>query len=75
MRISPHHLFTTEITFAIILFLLKDTVIAQQEGASVINSGTNGKPYNCDPNTCQIANNCLCASKNPPNNLSPQDAP
>ncbi|KAI9276941.1 hypothetical protein BDA99DRAFT_584269 [Phascolomyces articulosus] len=76
MRISPHHLFTTEITFTLILFLLKDTVIAQQEGASV-SSGSNvgGKSYNCDPNTCQVSKDCLCASKNPPNNLLPQDTP
>ncbi|KAI9493025.1 hypothetical protein BDB00DRAFT_764357 [Zychaea mexicana] len=77
MRFSPHHLFTSEITLALILFLLKDSsVVVAQEGASVTPTGnTNSKPYNCDPATCQIAHNCLCASKNPPNNFSPQDTP
>ncbi|KAI7858219.1 hypothetical protein BDC45DRAFT_457887 [Circinella umbellata] len=76
MRISPHHLFTTEITFIFILFLLKDTIIAQQqEDTFVIHSDTSGKSYQCDPTTCQLVNNCLCASKNPPNHLSPQDTP
>lgn len=76
---SPHHLFTAEITFALVLFLLRDAVAQpQQEGASVRTNGGNAAAasgYSCDPAVCQIANNCHCASKDPPNGLSTQDTP
>ncbi|KAI8371499.1 uncharacterized protein BYT42DRAFT_580470 [Radiomyces spectabilis] len=48
-----------------------------QEGATVPTGATTGgsSSYACDPNTCKIENNCLCASSNPPNGLSPSDTP
>lgn len=52
-------------------------ISAQQEGRAVPAGATASAAgsYSCDPNTCQIANNCHCASKDPPSNLSPQDTP
>ena len=56
----------------------KDT-LAQSEGISVPQAAKAGAPggstYSCDPNTCKLANNCLCASKNPPNGFSKEDTP
>lgn len=78
---SPHHLFTAEITFALVLLLLRDAIAQpQQEGAAVRTNGGNAgslgaSGYSCDPAVCQLANNCHCASKDPPNGLSPQDTP
>ncbi|ORX59012.1 hypothetical protein DM01DRAFT_1333603 [Hesseltinella vesiculosa] len=31
--------------------------------------------YSCDGNACQLAHNCLCASKNPPAGLNPKETP
>lgn len=53
-------------------------VNAQSEGISVpasAKANTGASTYSCDPNTCKLANNCLCASKNPPNGFSPADTP
>lgn len=50
----------------------------QSEGISVpasAKANTGASTYSCDPNTCKLANNCLCASKNPPNGFSPADTP
>jgi hypothetical protein len=48
-----------------------------QEGATVPTGATAASPstYSCDPNTCKIENNCLCASQSPPGGLSPADTP
>ncbi|KAG0746336.1 hypothetical protein G6F57_000077 [Rhizopus arrhizus] len=47
-----------------------------QEGATVPTANTgSSSTYSCDPNTCKIANNCLCASQSPPGGLSPKDTP
>ncbi|KAG0171782.1 hypothetical protein DFQ30_000389 [Apophysomyces sp. BC1015] len=48
-----------------------------QEGTSVPSAGTaaGSSSYSCDPGTCQLASGCLCASKDPPNSLSPTDTP
>ncbi|CEI90440.1 hypothetical protein RMCBS344292_04765 [Rhizopus microsporus] len=48
-----------------------------QEGATVpVGSGqSTSSNYSCDPNTCKIANNCLCASQSPPGGLDPKDTP
>ncbi|KAK4512848.1 uncharacterized protein ATC70_003556 [Mucor velutinosus] len=55
--------------------LLISAVVAQ-EGATVPTTGAAGaSTYSCDPNTCKIANNCLCASQSPPGGLSPADTP
>ncbi|KAI9321905.1 hypothetical protein BX666DRAFT_1851080 [Dichotomocladium elegans] len=60
--------------------------MAQTEGGSISAASVNAQQqqqqqqqqstqYTCDPTTCQIANNCYCASKDPPNGLTPQDTP
>jgi hypothetical protein len=56
--------------------LLISAVVAQ-EGATVPSGATTAGPstYSCDPNTCKIENNCLCASQSPPGGLSPADTP
>lgn len=48
-----------------------------QEGATVpVGSGqSTSSTYSCEPNTCKIANNCLCASQSPPGGLDPKDTP
>lgn len=54
--------------------LIISSVIAQ-EGATVPVSSTTPSTYTCDPNTCKIENNCLCASTSAPGGLSPADTP
>ncbi|CEG70825.1 hypothetical protein RMATCC62417_06650 [Rhizopus microsporus] len=64
--------------YLILLFSIALPSLAQSEGgtiASVAASGTSASTYSCDPQSCKIANNCLCASKNPPNGLSPSETP
>jgi hypothetical protein len=57
------------------VFLISGT-IAQQEGAMPPAAAAQGPAnYSCDPQTCKLSNGCLCASKNPPNGLSPTDTP
>lgn len=53
-------------------------VNAQSEGISVpasAKANAGASTYSCDPNTCKLANGCLCASKNPPNGFSQADTP
>jgi hypothetical protein len=68
-----------QITIAITtLVLLAKESMAQSEGISVpaaAKAGAGGSTYSCDPNTCKLANGCLCASKSPPNGLSQADTP
>ncbi|CAO3696457.1 unnamed protein product [Rhizopus stolonifer] len=61
---------------ATISLALISSVIAQ-EGATVpISSGqSSSSGYSCDPNSCKVANNCLCASQSPPGGIAPADAP
>lgn len=54
--------------------LLISSVIAQ-EGATVPVTASAPATYTCDPNTCKIENNCLCASTSAPGGLSPADTP
>lgn len=53
--------------------------LAQSEGVGVqakaMGSSAASSAYSCDPNVCKLSKGCLCASKNPPNGLSPSDTP
>ncbi|KAI8979711.1 hypothetical protein BDF20DRAFT_871225 [Mycotypha africana] len=50
--------------------------IVAQEGATVPTTpAATTSSYSCDPNTCKIENNCLCASQSPPGGIAPADAP
>ena len=61
------------IVASIALFI--GTVVAQ-EGATVpVSTSAGTSSYSCDPNSCKIENNCLCASQKPPGGLSPSDTP
>jgi hypothetical protein len=62
---------TTIATFISLVFAQSEGNTVQQGGIATASSGT----YSCDPNVCKIANGCVCASKNPPNGLSPNDTP
>ncbi|KAI8880236.1 hypothetical protein K501DRAFT_287004 [Backusella circina FSU 941] len=61
-----------------LVILLVSSVLAQ-EGATVPSGATTSTSstgsYSCDPNSCQIQNNCHCASDKPPGGLSPSDTP
>ncbi|KAG0744879.1 hypothetical protein G6F57_004746 [Rhizopus arrhizus] len=52
------------------------SLVIAQEGATVptANSGSSST-YACNPSSCKIENNCLCASQSPPGGLSPKDTP
>jgi hypothetical protein len=49
-------------------------LVQAQEGSTTQTSSA-PSAYSCDPATCQLANNCLCASSKPPNGLDPKDTP
>ncbi|KAI8637392.1 hypothetical protein BD408DRAFT_424593 [Parasitella parasitica] len=70
-----HH---TTITTAIVAFV--SLTFAQSEGNTVqpgaaAAAASSAGAYSCDPNVCKLANGCVCASKNPPNGLAPNDTP
>ncbi|OBZ88620.1 hypothetical protein A0J61_03334 [Choanephora cucurbitarum] len=63
------------LTISLVLSLFVTESWAQSEGAIVRPGPPTSFSYSCDPNSCKIANNCACASKNPPNGLLPNETP
>ncbi|KAI8391802.1 uncharacterized protein BYT42DRAFT_209423 [Radiomyces spectabilis] len=61
---------------AVATLLCFQDAMAQQEGGTIpVPTTSTASSYSCDPSTCTLANGCLCASKQPPNNMTPADTP
>ncbi|CAO3692500.1 unnamed protein product [Rhizopus stolonifer] len=66
---------TYYLTLILLLNLLARPLLGQSEGGSTVASINTTAAYSCDPQTCKISTNCMCASKNPPNGLLPSETP
>ena len=57
----------------LLLTVSQISLASAQEGAGIVGGGF--LPNYACPSTCQLSQNCYCASKSPPGNLDPKNIP